>query len=62
MPWKTTADVARHNKAAAKSPKKARQWRTIANKLLAEGKPEGQAIREASGAVRSKASKLYGKK
>ena len=30
--------------------------------LLAEGKPEGQAIREASGAVRSKASKLYGKK
>ena len=32
------------------------------NKLLAEGKPEGQAIREASGAVRSKASKLYGKK
>ena len=40
MPWKTKADVARHNKAAAKSPKKARQWRTIANKLLAEGKPK----------------------
>jgi hypothetical protein len=59
MPWHTKADVGRHNKAAAKSPKKRKQWKAIANKLLAEGKPEGQAIREASGVVK-RAHRMYG--
>ena len=64
MPWHTTADVARHNKRAAKSPKKRRQWKAIANKLLAEGKSEGQAIRTASGVVKRnaehRAQRMYG--
>lgn len=63
MPWNSKADVARHNKAASKSPKKRRQWKAIANRLLAEGKSEGQAIRTASGVVkRSRADRMYGGK
>jgi uncharacterized protein YdaT len=60
MPWDSKADVARHNKAAAKSPKKRKQWKAIANKLLSEGKSEGQAIRTASGVV-GRAKRMYGK-
>lgn len=48
MPWKTKADVARHNKRAAKSPKKRLVWKQVANKLLKSGKDEGTAIREAN--------------
>lgn len=48
MPWKTQADVRRHNKAAAKSPRKGRVWRKVANKLLAKGASEGSAIRQAN--------------
>jgi hypothetical protein len=61
MPWRSKADVARHNKAAAKSPKKRKQWKAIANKLLAEGKSESQAIREASGVV-GRSKRMYGGK
>ena len=56
MPWKPS-DVSGKTKKA-NTPKKKRQWSKIANKLLKEGKPEGQAIREASGVVK----RLYGGK
>jgi hypothetical protein len=47
MPW-TPSDVARHNKRAAKSPKKAKQWSDVANKVLQSTGDEGRAIREAN--------------
>lgn len=50
MPWKTS-DVKGKTKKAAKSPVAQRQWVHIANQLLASGKPEGQAIREANAVV-----------
>lgn len=56
MPWKPS-DVSGKTKKA-KSAKSKRQWSRIANKLLEQGKPEGQAIREASGVVK----RLYGGK
>lgn len=55
MPW-TPADSAAKTKKA-KSPKAKRQWSEIANNLLAHGKPEGQAIREANGVIKKRASK-----
>jgi hypothetical protein len=56
MPWHTTGDVARHNKAAAKNPRKRRVWKKIANKLLAKGESEGSAIRQANAV----AGRMYG--
>lgn len=53
MPWTTKADVARHNKAAASSPAKTKQFEDVANSVLAKTGDEGRAIREASGAVRN---------
>ena len=50
MPW-TAKDVPGKTKKA-KSPKAKRQWADIADKLLASGVPEGQAIREASGVIK----------
>jgi hypothetical protein len=64
MPWKTQGDVARHNKAAAKSKRKGRVWRQVANKLLAGGASEGSAIRQANavaGRIGSRAQRMYGK-
>lgn len=58
MPWHTTGDVRRHNKAAAKSPRKRRVWKKVANKLKAEGKDDGTAIREANAV----ADRIYGGK
>lgn len=58
MPWKSKGDVARHNKAAARSPRKRRVWKKVANKLREQGKPEGQAIREANAV----ADRMYGGK
>ena len=52
MPW-TAADATRHTKKA-KSPKAKRQWEHIADRLLASGKPEGQAIREANGVIKKR--------
>lgn len=46
MPWRTS-DVSGKTKKA-KSPVAKRQWVHVANQLLAAGKPEGQAIREAN--------------
>jgi hypothetical protein len=48
MPWRTRSDVSRHNKAAAKSPEKAKAWREVANKLLKGGSSEASAIRQAN--------------
>ena len=63
MPWISKGDVARHNKAAAKSPRKRKQWKTIANKLKGEGKSDGEAIRIASGVVKkARAARMYGGK
>lgn len=47
MPW-TPEDVARHNKRAAKSAKKSRQWSDVANKVLKATGDDGRAIREAN--------------
>jgi hypothetical protein len=58
MPWHTTADVARHNKKAAKSPRKRKVWKKVANKLLAGGASEGSAIRQANAV----ADRIYGGK
>jgi hypothetical protein len=57
MPWKPSQAHAKTHKA--NTPKKKRQWAHIADKLMAEGKSEAQAIREASGVV---AKRMYGKK
>jgi hypothetical protein len=56
MPWRNQADVSRHNKAAGKSKRKGKVWRTVANKLLAGGASEGSAIRQANAA----AGRMYG--
>lgn len=49
MPWRSS-DVPEKTKKA-KSPVAKRQWVHIANQLLAAGKPEAQAIREANAVV-----------
>lgn len=52
MPW-NPADTGRHNKQAAKSPAKSKQWSTVANSVLAKTGDEGIAIRIANAAVKS---------
>ena len=49
MPW-TPADATRHTKKAT-TPKKKRQFRDVANSVLAKTGDEGRAIREANAAV-----------
>lgn len=56
MPWTTQGDVARHNKKAAKSPRKRRVWKKVANSGLKRGLSEGAAIREANAV----AGRMYG--
>ena len=58
MPWKSKADVQRHNKAAAKSPKKRKVWKKVANQVLSKTGNEGRAIREANAV----AGRMYGRK
>ena len=53
MPWTTKADVARHNKAAAASPAKRKQFEAVANGVLAKTGDEGLALRTASGVVKN---------
>ncbi len=53
MPWTTRADVARHNKKAAASPARTKQFEDVANSVLAKTGDEGLAIREASGVVKN---------
>ncbi len=49
MPWKPS-DAAKKTKKA-KSPKAKRQWRDVANGVLAKTGDEGRAIREANAVV-----------
>lgn len=49
MPW-NVQDAKRHTKKA-KTPKKKRQWRDIANSALASGDSEASAIRQANAVV-----------
>jgi uncharacterized protein YdaT len=51
MPW-TEKDASRHTKKAD-TPKKSRQWSDVANKELASGKSEGDAVRIANGVVKA---------
>lgn len=53
MPWQMR-DAPRHTKAAT-TPAKKKQWRSVANKVLAEsGGDEGKAIRIANAAVKKR--------
>lgn len=60
MPWKTDADVRRHDKKA-KSPKRKRQWRDVANSVLRRTGDEGRAIREANAAVAKAGARTKGR-
>ena len=50
MPW-TAKTVGKHNRKAARSPRRSRQWRDVANAVLKRTGDEGRAIREANAAV-----------
>jgi hypothetical protein len=52
MPW-TPAQASQKTKKA-NTPKKRRQWRDVANGVLAKTGDEGRAIREANAVVRGK--------
>ena len=54
MPW-TARDVSRHNHRA-KSPKRRRQWRDVANSILARTGDDARAIRGANAAVKKSQS------
>jgi uncharacterized protein YdaT len=58
MPW-STSDVSGKTKKA-KSPKRKRQWRDIANSALKRGESEATAIKMASGVIakESRAKKM----
>lgn len=55
MPW-TPADSKRHTKKA-KSPKRQRQWRDVANSILERTGDDVRAIRGANSAVKKSQSK-----
>lgn len=59
MPWKMS-DASRHT-AKADTPAKKRQWRSVANKVLADSGDEGKAIAIASAAVKKNPSSRRGK-
>lgn len=50
MPW-TSRDAKRFTKKA-KSPKRKRQWRHVANSMLKRGMSEGAAVRAANAVVK----------
>lgn len=52
MPW-TPSDAERKTHKAD-TPKKQRQWRDVANGVLAKTGDEGRAVREANGVVARK--------
>ena len=51
MPWTKDSDATRHTKKA-KSPKRKRQWRHVANSILQRTGDEGRAVRGANAAVK----------
>lgn len=50
MPWKPSDASSKTKKA--KSPVAKRQWRDVANKVLAQSGDEGRAIREANAVIK----------
>lgn len=50
MPWKPSDASSKTKKA--KSPTAKRQWRSVANKVLAQSGNEGRAIREANAVIK----------
>jgi hypothetical protein len=57
MPWTPKDAQAKTRKAS--TPKKQRQWRDVANSVLARTGDEGQAVRTANGVIRKhKGSKI----
>jgi hypothetical protein len=55
MPW-ASRDVSKHNKSV-KSPKRKRQWSSVANSILEKTGDDARAIRGANSAVRKAQSK-----
>ena len=55
MPW-TAADAIRHDKKAT-SPKKKRQWASVANSILKRTGSDSRAIRGANSVVKKAQSK-----
>ena len=55
MPWKPS-DATRHTHKA-KSPKRKRQWRDVADSILARTGDEGRAVRGANAAVKKSQAK-----
>jgi len=55
MPWQAK-DSSRFTRKA-NTPKKKRQWATLADRLLASGKSEGDSIRIANGVIKKRGSK-----
>lgn len=53
MPW--TAKDAKGKTSKANTPGKQKQWRSVANSVLARTGDEGSAIRQASGVIRKRA-------
>ena len=51
MPWSKDSDATRHTKKA-KSPKRKRQWRKVANSILERTGDDARAIRGANAAVK----------
>lgn len=49
MPWRAS-DSKRHTKKAD-TPKKQKQWSSVANSALDSGDSEGSAVRQANGVV-----------
>ena len=61
MPW-DDKDAKRHTKKA-KSPKRKRQWKKVANSILERTGDEGRAVRGANAAVKNSGRKeKHGKK
>jgi len=56
LTWKPQ-DAKRHTKRAT-TPKKQRQWRDVANSVLASTGDEGRAVREANAVVKRKPAKV----
>ncbi len=60
MPW-NDKDAKRHTRKA-KSPKRKRQWRKVANSVLERTGDEGRAVRAANAAVKKAGRKNTRKK
>jgi uncharacterized protein YdaT len=60
MPW--SAKDASSKTKKAKSPKRKRQWKEVANSVLRKTGNEGRAIREANAVVKKSTKKKAAKK